>query len=371
MNRIDFGCAMNLEQASTAGLTTNGCMLGPELDQPDAPRSRWRCWFAGSSPRGGAGTFPRGEELNARLTEAARIWTGDIRAAQEQISQATRQLLGGFQGILSELDEIVRAPGASANPDAGDIGQRASLLSQCEQRLRGLLCDFEELVTSRGVAVASIKSLSAESETLGGMAEDVGRLARQTSLLSVNAAIEAARAGKDGRGFSIVAAEVRRLSGESSETGRRISERVQHFGGQMKRMLCEADERASRDASAIQASKQAVHQVLSGVDGAIAHLNQRAADLQARGEAVRTQVTQMLTAFQFQDRVNQILDQVCQSIESGIGALQTDLARNRLPQGEEWRALLNNGMTTAEQRAVAEGQGVPQAPQATCETTFF
>jgi methyl-accepting chemotaxis protein len=215
--------------------------------------------------------------------------------------------------------------------------------------------------------LGSVRSLSAASANLGDMAEDVGKLARQTNLLSINAAIEAARAGESGRGFAVVAGEVRRLSSESGETGRRIAEQVQQFGHQMQQALTQADDQAVRGASAIQASEATIHQVVVDVDGAVSQLNARTAELSARGEAVKAQVQQLMQAFQFQDRVSQILDQVSASINGATAQLKAALAEGRAPDAADWAALLSRGYTTAEQRA----GGGHAAAQASSETTFF
>ncbi|MGS0758881.1 methyl-accepting chemotaxis protein, partial [Roseateles sp. GG27B] len=76
----------------------------------------------------------------------------------------------------------------------------------------------------------SVRSLAGTGQGLLTLVEEVERLARQTNLLSINAAIEAARAGPSGRGFAVVAAEVRRLSTESAQTGKHIESQVHDFG---------------------------------------------------------------------------------------------------------------------------------------------
>jgi len=355
--------APTLRNADPAPPTTTGGL-----------RAWWQRW------RGGAGAAPAAidaqalREFQRRLDDASRLWTAHVGTAQSQMHEAITHLLGGFSDILGELDHIILRTD-DAESSAQSVDERAAMLAQCETRLLGLLQCLEGFVQSRDKVLDSVRSLSSASSSLRDMAEDVGKLARQTNLLSINAAIEAARAGDSGRGFAVVAGEVRRLSSESGETGRRIGEQVLQFGGRMEHALAQADEEAQRGASSIQASEATIREVVSEVDGAVSQLNQRALELQARGETVKAQVQQLMLAFQFQDRVNQILDQVNASIAGGMARLQTALAEGRAPDAAEWSALLSAGYTTAEQHAAArDGQASKAASNtagASTETTFF
>lgn len=332
---------------------------------PGPLRRLWRR-LRGAAPADAGAHGPPAAQVAERLAEASALWAAHIGTVQSQMREATEELLAGFSRILSDLDQVL----APAGGPGASVDARAAVLAQCEERLKGLLGEFAGFVGSREQVLGSVRALSAESGSLRAMAEDVGKIARQTNLLSVNAAIEAARAGESGRGFAVVAAEVRRLSTESGATGRRIGEQVQAFGARMQALLAQAGTHAQHDAEAIHASERTVGEVIAEVDGAVSALNARASALRERGESVRAQVEQMMVAFQFQDRASQILEQVSQSIRDGSDRLQRALADGRAPTRDEWDALLNAGYTTHEQRAVAAraapGAGAPQS-----DTTFF
>ena len=172
-------------------------------------------------------------------------------------------------------------------------------------------------------------------------------------------------------GFAVVAAEVRRLSTESGDTGRHIAQQVAAFESSMQETLSLAGRQSSQDTGVIAAAESTVGQVIEQVDEAVGQLQQRAAELAARGQAVREQVQQLMVAFQFQDRVQQILDQVHQSMAGGLQRLQQALAQGRVPDSAEWLALLSAGYTTDEQRAVADGGTPAHRPAPQSDTTFF
>jgi methyl-accepting chemotaxis protein len=327
----------------------------------------WRQWLRRG--RDGAAPAPALDAavvrtMGVHLAEAARIWTTHISTVQSQMQQATADLLRGFTGILDELDAI--AAGASGSDDSGALDRRAEMLTDCENQLRGLLEGFHRLMGSHGEVMGSVRDLASASGSLGEMAQDVGKLARQTSLLSINAAIEAARAGESGRGFAVVASEVRRLSGESGETGRRISETVSNFGNRMAEAVTRAEGRAHTDLELIQSSERTIGEVIAQVDTTVSQLNDRASELGARSANVRAQVEQLMIAFQFQDRLHQILDQLATSIQGCASRLGESLAGGTPPTEAEWQALLTSGYTTQEQRG-----GPPAAAAASGEATFF
>ena len=348
----------------------------PTLTDPakrDHAASRFLAWLSGGRRSAGA-VSPAFTELADRLDEAGRTWTAHLGTAQSQMRHATAQLLEGFMQILAELDAVIEtgasAPGAAQT--ANVLDQRTAVLEHCETQLRGLIENFHGFVQSRDAVLQSVRSLSTQSNGLRDMAEDVAKLARQTNLLSINAAIEAARAGDSGRGFAVVAAEVRRLSTESGNTGRNIGEQVNSFSTRMGEALAQAAGHSERDALVIRASEQTIGQVVEQVDEAVNQLHERANELSRRGEAVRAQVQQLMVAFQFQDRVHQIMDQVGNSISSAMAQLQVCLATGTAPEAQAWTELLNAGYTMDEQRVI--GGGAPPAPasaSATSDTTFF
>ncbi len=331
-------------------------------------------WFrSGPSAVGAATNVPLNSQLAERLGQAVHTWTTHLGTAQIQMREATENLLAGFTNILNELEHITGSaqPQTNGTGTEAELDQRARMLSSCEAKLHGLLANFQAFVESRDQVLGSVKTLSAASGRLTEMAEDVAKLARHTNLLSINAAIEAARAGPSGRGFAVVAAEVRRLSSESGETGRRISGQVQDFTGSMQSALVHASEYSARDADAIKASEATIGEVMGQVEDTVSALNQRAAELCARGEVIKAQVEQLMVSFQFQDRVHQIMTQVCDSMASAAARLQQAAATGNVPADTEWSELLSAGYTTDEQRAVARGEAVQTTSAGGSETTFF
>ena len=195
-------------------------------------------------------------------------------------------------------------------------------------------------------------------------------IAFQTNILALNAAVEAARAGEQGRGFAVVAAEVRRLSGASGETGKRIGDQVKQFSEQVQKTLQETSTRAEIDKSLVSESERTVHSVLQRVNSTVTDLKNRADELGQHSVKVRLCIEQMMVSFQFQDRVQQILDQVIHSMQQAGHRLDQGLAQGRWPDAREWEQLLAQGYTTAEQRIQGGGESAA-GPEGAQAATFF
>ncbi len=347
----------------------------------------WFCqnvWLPGSGTDGAKAKMSGSDaailgELLPRFDDATRTWATHLGTAQTQMRDAIDQLLCSFDDILRELDALIGAPQNNAGTDDD---ARAAVLAQCEGQLRQILGNFDGFVRSRDEVLKNVRSLSDASGSLRVMADDVSNLARQTNLLSLNAAIEAARAGPAGRGFAVVAGEVRRLSEESGQTGKRIGNQVDEFSVSMKHAMAQATQSAEADTQAIHSSEASINQVVEQVDGAVKQLHQRAADQTVQGQLIKAQVEQVLIAFQFQDRVHQILDQLRDSMQAATDSLKTSLADGHMPDADAWQAVLSTGYTTEEQRAVTRGTAAhanshgssgaaASAPAASAETTFF
>ncbi|WP_412072370.1 methyl-accepting chemotaxis protein [Pseudomonas fluorescens] len=108
-----------------------------------------------------------------------------------------------------------------------------------QQVVRQSLQRIEQLAVAAEAASAGIDSLSAEIHTIGDVLEVIKSVAGQTNLLALNAAIEAARAGEQGRGFAVVADEVRALAKRTQQSTEHIERLVASLRGNAEQSVAQ------------------------------------------------------------------------------------------------------------------------------------
>ena len=181
---------------------------------------------------------------------------GQIRTSSEQVgnsskalSEITQQFSSNVSQAVQVMSQISQNTGqvaqntqsaATSTQQAGSIAQQGGKLAvQVVEKMK-------EAQTSVSSAAGFIHELGKRSVQIGEIVNVITKIADQTNLLSLNAAIEAARAGDSGRGFAVVADEIRKLAESSADSAQQITELIKEVQEETRRAI-EVTERGNRE----------------------------------------------------------------------------------------------------------------------------
>jgi methyl-accepting chemotaxis protein len=162
-------------------------------------------------------------EMNGRIQTGTNILSSSIAQILTSVSQvaasttATASTVSQTATTIEEVKHIARVANHKAKEITANSHQTASVSQSGEQSLERAAAGMRRIREQMDSIADSVIKLGEQSQMIGNIIDAVNALAEQSSLLAVNAAIEAANAGEQGKGFAIVAREVKNLAGQSRQ----------------------------------------------------------------------------------------------------------------------------------------------------------
>ncbi len=295
----------------------------------------------------------------AALAPLARVWAGQVGAAIAHGSESVDALSSGFAAIEGQLAQALQAAEEAARSFGGEDGMAATVQA-ARERLQQVLSHIESAVAANHALMDSMGQAVQATRELGETAQSVERIAQMTTLLSINARIEAARAGPAGQGFAVVADEVRKLAAQAREDSQAILGRVERIGRVIGDAAGAAEGLRRRDDELIQRCRDEMCEVIDGFGTGTERLLGASAALAGIGRETRASVADALMRLQYQDRVSQRLAHV----QAGVEGFAAVLEAEGWPGAEEVAALegaLLASYTMPEEGRLHRGESEPAA----------
>jgi CRP-like cAMP-binding protein len=204
-------------------------------------------------PRSGTAIVDQASELVMLSEDSFR------KLMKEDIVLAWRVMKGLSNRIRSTNNELAKQIG-------NDLQEVSKLLHENAQGLSGSIVHIAasagEIDTNERQLAQQIKEVQVISKDIGVMLEFIRNVATQTHILGLNAAIEAARSGEHGRGFGVIAEEIRKLSAQSKENAEKIADLTEQIVLNMDKITSSSENSAQR----INEQADATNQMVASVD---------------------------------------------------------------------------------------------------------
>ncbi len=206
-------------------------------------------------------------QLSSAASELS-IVTGQTSDGVVRQQMETEQVATAMNEMTSTVQEVARHA-----EQAAEAAQNANSQSQSgKQIVNASINSIGALEAEISNASGVIAALQTDSENIGTVLDVIRGIAEQTNLLALNAAIEAARAGEQGRGFAVVADEVRTLASRTQESTQEIQSMIEQLQGGAQQAVTVMKASQERATETVEHSSQA-GESLNSIAGSVAQIN--------------------------------------------------------------------------------------------------
>lgn len=272
------------------------------------------------------------KEVNASVSKQA----ADVGVIARETDEQTERQHQDIESVVTAMNEMSAAAGEVAG-FAGEAAENAQMAQDgvrfTQDTLTSALDGVSALADDMGEASTAIGHVATRSEDINRILEVIRGIAEQTNLLALNAAIEAARAGEQGRGFAVVADEVRTLASRTRESTDEISQMIDGLQSDVSGAVNVIQSGVDRATRAVDGTREADHSLASVVERIativehVTHVATAAEEQSSVSEEINRNLTRIGDAANDLRALAQRVSGSGRSLDEQVQALESELSR--------------------------------------------